>query len=149
MRENNEKYRDNGGYNKWLINNKDKSREYSENKTLYRTHDISEKEWKQCKEFFNNSCAYCEKHIDNHYRKYRGKLRKNDLHKEHVDHNGANDITNCIPSCINCNSQKWIFKLGDWYNETNPNYTYERLSRIKEWLELAKLREEVNKDEPM
>ena len=135
MRTNNEKYRENGGYNKWLNNNKDKSRQYNESKLMNRTHFISDEEWEQCKKFFNSSCAYCGLHVDSHYRKYKGKLQKIDLHKEHVEHKGKNDITNCIPSCINCNSQKWIFSLDDWYNENNINYTSDRRNIIKQWLE--------------
>lgn len=138
MRKNNQKYRESGGYRLWLNNNKDKLQKYKDTKLMHRTHDITNEEWNRCKEFFNNSCAYCSLHADRHFRKIRGKFKNVDLHKEHIDHNGANDITNCVPSCLNCNSQKWMFAFEDWYNELNPNYTYDRLIRIKEWLKKTK-----------
>ncbi|OZB98091.1 HNH endonuclease [Paenibacillus sp. XY044] len=134
MRKNNQKYRESGGYRSWLNSNKDKIQKYHDAKLMHRTHNITDEEWKKCKEYFNNSCAYCGLHIDDHYRKIRGINKKIDLHKEHVDHSGANDITNCIPSCLNCNSQKWVFELEDWYNVSNENYTYERLNKIYKWL---------------
>lgn len=92
-------------------------------------------EWQSCKDYFDNSCCYCGLHIDNHYRRYNGKLRKEDLHKDHADHFGVNDLSNCIPACHSCNLHKWEFELKNWYNENNPNYTEERLDKITKWLE--------------
>jgi len=80
-------------------------------------------------------CCYCGLHVDNHYRKFKNKLQKLDLHKEHADNNGSNDLSNCIPSCLICNSQKWEFPLDVWYNENNPNFTQERYDKILNWLD--------------
>lgn len=121
----------------WIDRNKYRFKGYSEFRMLHKKHDISKEEWNDCKEYFNHSCAYCGVHVNLHYRNYKGTLQKIDLHKEHVDHNGANDITNCIPSCINCNSQKWTFTLEEWYNDSNENYTYERLNKIKTWIKYS------------
>ncbi|RNB59424.1 hypothetical protein EDM57_04590 [Brevibacillus gelatini] len=57
-----------------------------------------------------------------------------DLHKEHVIHDGRNDLKNCVPSCRSCNSEKNTRTLNDWYNKNNPKYTYERYFRIYQWM---------------
>lgn len=61
-------------------------------------------------------------------------MKQFDLHKEHVDDSGANDLSNCVPSCQSCNSSKNIFSLEEWYTEDNLNFTEERLSKIYRWL---------------
>jgi hypothetical protein len=111
----------------------DKMKIYSQNHQ-HKEHNITEEEWKMCKEYFNNNCAYCGLPIEEHFMKYNGSLRKSDLHKEHVDNNGSNDLSNCIPSCQSCNSQKWEFEFDKWYNENNPNFTQERYDKIIKWL---------------
>jgi hypothetical protein len=128
-----QKRRDEGKYKKWYQNNPDKMKNYQLNHK-HKTHKISEKEWLFCKEYFNNSCAYCGLSIENHFKKYNNKIIKIDLHKEHVDNNGANDISNCIPSCLRCNSMKWKHDLSYWYNDKNINYTNERINKIKQWI---------------
>lgn len=120
------------GKNKqWYYENPGRFKTYTSN---HRKHDINKKEWVSCKEYFNNECAYCGLHEDDHFTVYDGKLRKSDLHKEHVDHNGANDISNCIPACRICNSSKWQYKLEDWYNDCNDNYTNKRIEKIYKWI---------------
>lgn len=118
----------------WDKNNPDKLRKYGKKRIQNKKHKISNKEWLSCKEYFNYSCAYCELHQDKHFRLWKGEMKQFDLHKEHVIHNGANDLSNCVPSCQSCNSSKHDFSLGDWYNEENPNYTEERLNKILKWL---------------
>ena len=66
---------------------------------------------------------------------WRGELKNIDLHKEHVDHNGANDLSNCVPACQSCNSSKWEFDFNDWYCPNNPVFTQERYEKIVKWLE--------------
>lgn len=128
------KRREQGKYREWLRKNKDKIQQYYKKKYKYRTHNISDEEWLQCKLYFDNSCAYCGLHIDNHYIKYKGQLKKSDLHKEHVDHNGANDLSNCVPACKSCNSEKNTYQLTEWYNENNPKFDINRLNKIQKWL---------------
>lgn len=57
-----------------------------------------------------------------------------DLHKEHVLNYGANDLSNCIPACKSCNSQKSDYEFDDWYNSDNERFTYDRLNKINSWL---------------
>jgi hypothetical protein len=101
---------------------------------------MSKREWISCKSYFINEngawcCAYCGLPIEEHFKTYNGELKNVDFHKEHVIHNGADDLSNCIPSCQSCNCQKWEFQLEEWYNESNPNFTQERLNKIYKWLQ--------------
>ncbi|MOA09629.1 HNH endonuclease [compost metagenome] len=124
IRCNNKKWKE---YRKsWGQDNPDKLLAYS---IAHRKHDITEKEWEHCKDYFNQSCAYCGFTYIEHKELYG-----QGLHKEHVDHIGANDLSNCVPSCKNCNSQKWIFPIHEWYNELNSNYNEKRLDRLTAWL---------------
>lgn len=118
----------------WQQSNPEKLREYRIKREQNKTHKISKKEWLACKDYFNNICAYCGLHQENHFRMWRGVMKNIDLHKEHVDHKGANDLSNCVPSCQSCNSSKHNFELDDWYNESNSDFTIKRLSKIREWL---------------
>jgi 5-methylcytosine-specific restriction endonuclease McrA len=95
---------------------------------------VSDAEWESCKKYFDDSCAYCGLHISEHFNNYKGKMRWTDLHKEHVDDDGANDLSNCIPSCQSCNSQKWNFEFEEFYNTNNENYDQERYDKIIKWL---------------
>lgn len=123
--------RRNGDLKKWQQKNKDKMKLYREARKMNKTHDITEEEWTKCKEFFNNSCAYCEISEEEAKKEYN-----NYLHKEHVDHTGSNKIDNCVPACKSCNGLKWTFELSEWYNEDNKLYTFERYKRITDWLNL-------------
>lgn len=133
-RRHNKDRRDNGKYYEWMANNPDKALKYMKDRQ-HKNHRITKKEWKECKSYFNNQCAYCGFPEKDHYRMYRGELRKEDLHKEHVDHEGSNDLSNCVPACQSCNDQKWKFHLDYWYNEENTNYIKERYDKIIKWIE--------------
>jgi hypothetical protein len=125
----NERCRDEGIYLEWQRNNKDKLNEYRKSRTQNKTHEISNKEWQECKSFFNNSCAYCG--ISNKQAKQeQGQY----LHKEHVEHNGSNKVDNCVPSCKSCNSKKWTYNFNEWYNNDNEVFSEERYQRIIEWI---------------
>lgn len=127
-------FRDSGKYLEWQRNNKDKLINYRENREIKR-HNITKDEWQMCKLYFDDSCAYCGLHINEHFIKYAGEIKWTDLHKEHVQHDGANDITNCVPSCKLCNSNKGSMKLEEWYTLDNPVYNKDRLKIIYIWLE--------------
>lgn len=118
----------------WQRSNTDKIRNYNKNRVENKTHTITEKEWEECKKYFNHRCAYCGLPIEEHYKMWRGDLKYIDLHKEHIDHQGSNDLSNCVPSCQSCNSSKWIYDINEWYNENNENFSLERLERIHNWL---------------
>ncbi|UUV25958.1 MULTISPECIES: HNH endonuclease [Lysinibacillus] len=130
----NTEYLNDGTFKKWQMNNKDKLTSYRLKRQQHKTHTITNEEWKVCKEFFNNKCAYCGLHIDNHFNRYGGELKWSDFHKEHVDHNGSNGIENCVPSCKMCNSNKWTYKLEEWYNDGNEIYDKSRQDKIYKWL---------------
>lgn len=117
----------NGKLKEWQIKNPDKLRRYS---LQHRDHDISKLEWEKCKSYFNNECAYCGMTEKEHK-----KLFKQQLHKEHVEHDGANDISNCIPACKTCNSSKRTYTLEEWYAEDKSFYQVDRLNKIIKWLE--------------
>lgn len=113
----------------WQRNNKDRIDDYRLKRNIHKKHVITETEWEECKEYFNYSCAYCGMSYVEHK-----EIFNQDLHKEHVDHNGANDISNCIPACKSCNSAKHDSDFENWYIEGNSSYTEERITRIKNWL---------------
>jgi hypothetical protein len=126
--------RESGYYREYQQKNTDKFSLYSKDKRENKTHKITDDQWENCKNYFNYRCAYCELPIEEHYINYRGNIQLGDFHKEHVDDEGSNDISNCIPSCKICNSSKHTSSLEEWYNEDNPNFTHERLDRIHKWL---------------
>lgn len=113
--------------------NMDKFLNYAKNKLHNKTHKITKDEWKKCKEYFGNCCAYCGLPIECHYIKFKDDIKLGDFHKEHVDSNGLNDLSNCVPSCKICNSKKHNMTLEKWYEE-NEFFTEERLDRIMQWL---------------
>jgi len=92
-------------------------------------HDIDDEEWGYCLEYFNNSCAYCEMTWEEHFVTYG-----QDLHKEHIIHDGRNDIKNCVPSCRVCNSEKKLESFNNWFNIENEKYKRIRYLRIYKWL---------------
>jgi hypothetical protein len=118
----------NGKHKKYIQNNPDKTKEYNRRHQL-KKHKISKQEWNACKEYFNNSCCYCGITYEEHKIKYN-----EDLHKEHYIDDGANDLSNCVPACKSCNSQKWEFDVNEWFNEDNPRFTKERYKKILKWI---------------
>ena len=45
------------------------------------------------------------------------------------------DLSNCVPSCIMCNSKKWTWDYTEWFTDSNPVFDKNRLIKIKRWLE--------------
>lgn len=115
-------------------NNPDKFIEYNQNRQ-HKNHKITKQEWDNCKRYFNNTCAYCGLPLSEHYYTRKGITKLGDFHKEHVDHEGDNDLSNCVPSCGSCNDHKWKFKFDVWYNEENEKFSQERYDKIIKWLE--------------
>lgn len=114
---------------KWRQNNREKLKEYNLNKLANKTHDISNTEWNSCKEYFDNSCAYCGMSEEAAKEKYGQQL-----HKEHVNHEGSNKLENCVPACKGCNSSKHTFSIKEWYNEENERYSQERKDKVNKWI---------------
>lgn len=125
----------NGEYKKWQQNNPEKIKQYRLDREQNKTHTISKKEWKLCQEYFNNQCAYCGLPIEEHFTTYRGITKQGNFHKEHVDYEGVNDLSNCVPACKSCNCQKNVFSLDEWYNDNKIEFSQERLNKIHKWLE--------------
>lgn len=120
----------------WEKNNSDKIKQYNQYRVMNKTHNISKEEWIACKEYFNNQCAYCGLPIEEHYITFKGQVRLGDFHKEHVDHDGANDLSNCVPACKECNCRKSTLSIGEWYTQENEliNYDYNKLKKIYKWV---------------
>lgn len=95
-----------------------------------KSHDITDVEWEKCLGHFNYSCAYCGITQEDAIKTY-----SNRLHREHVDCNGADDLSNCAPACKSCNSRKHTFELSEWYDSDNLTYTKKRYEKIINWLE--------------
>jgi len=128
-----EKARKAGKQKEWQQKNPDKVSQYSLFRRMHKNHNINKHEWQRCKEYFNNTCAYCGLPVEDHYNIYKGELRKEDLQKEHVDHFGENTIDNCVPSCKSCNCKKHTMELDEWYNQNNPIFSIERYQKIIQW----------------
>lgn len=118
-----------GVTSEWRKNNPEKCKQYNDKRSANKKHLITEKEWKDCKQYFDNSCAYCGMTEDEHKFKF-----KKGLHKEHVINDGRNDLKNCIPSCEPCNSTKNIKTFNEFYNVTNTNYSIDKYKKIVQWL---------------
>lgn len=137
----NKKRRDNGSYLKWQRTEvgKESSKSSHENRKQHKKHTLSAKEWIACKNYFKNEynewcCAYCGLQISQHYVVYAGKTILGDFHKEHVDNNGDNDLSNCVPACKSCNTSKHNESLEKWYTDTNPIFSIKRVDKILKWL---------------
>ncbi|WP_144509900.1 HNH endonuclease [Bacillus sp. FJAT-22090] len=115
-----------GKYREWQRENKDKVKEYN---MQHRNHNITEDEWHLCLEYFNFACAYCEMPEDKHLEVFNQQL-----HRDHVYHDGNNYYDNCVPACRTCNSSKRDYNFTDWYASNNSNYTAKRFHRIVKWM---------------
>jgi hypothetical protein len=113
----------------WRRNNVEKINEYTRNYADKKKHNIKEKQWTLCKQYFNYECAYCGISEEDAKQKYN-----KGFHKEHALNDGANDISNCIPACTGCNSSKHRNDYIDWYTPDNKVFSQERLEKIENWL---------------
>lgn len=112
--------------------NPDRAKGYQENRQ-HKNHVVSKQEWEACKEYFNNSCAYCGLPAKQHICKRNGIENVHDLHKEHVDHEGSKYLDNCVPSCVHCNSSKWKHPMEEWYRQ-QVFFSEERFQKIYKWI---------------
>lgn len=126
-----QRYRDSGKRKKWEDSNKDKIKKYTFLRNVNKKHNISNEEWEKCLRYFDYCCSYCGMTVKDHINKYGQQL-----HKEHVDHNGSNEIDNCVPACRICNASKRTSPLEEWYKEDNKlcNFSQERLNKIHKWI---------------
>lgn len=130
-RELSKKRRLRGEDRKWQQNNKDKVRAYNQ-KYGDKRHKITKEEWRSCKNYFDNQCAYCGLPLSEHFIQFKRKTILGDFHKEHITDKGSPFLDNCIPSCKSCNSSKWKFDMEEWYLD-QPFFKQERLNKINKW----------------
>ena len=119
----------NGKQQEWFLKNPEKTKKYYEN---HREHDISISEWRHCLDVFNNQCAYCGLEAEKHIVKRKDEYVVMNLHKEHVDSDGYNDIRNGVPACRSCNSSKRQHPLDVWFKK-QKFFSQERLDKIIWW----------------
>lgn len=115
----------------WFEKNPNKNSEYQARRKQHKQHDITENEWIDCKEFFNNSCAYCGMSEKESLVIYNQRL-----HKDHAMNEGSNGIDNCLAACKGCNCKKHKEDWYDWYAENNKIFNQERFDKICLWLSL-------------
>jgi len=139
QKRNSKEWRESGKQLEYQRKNKDKIKEYNLKRQQNKTHEISKEEWENCKNYFNYRCAYCNLKIEEHYNTYKGKLKWTDFHKDHVIHDGENDLSNCIPACKSCNSTKSSRNIDEWYIPNNELFCKvfndENLIKVHNWLE--------------
>lgn len=120
--------RENGKYREWQRDNPDKIQMYNF-KRMHKKHDISTEEKISCKQYFNFECSYCGMSEVDAKEKYNKQL-----HMDHVDPNGVNDLSNNVPACTGCNSSKGDNELLDWYTSSKSYYSQHRLEKIIKWI---------------
>lgn len=121
----NQEWRDKGGLKNLYHKDPERFKEYN---NRHRQHDITDAEWKDCLKTFDNKCAYCGISEQEHKQKYNEVL-----HKDHIIHNGYNDLRNAVPGCKRCNSSKYEFDMIEWYKEQDF-FSEGKLNLIKWWM---------------
>lgn len=119
-----------GYYINWQKENKKTTGDHNRYRRMNKDHRITTEEWNNCLTYFNNSCAYC-----GISEKEAIKTQGQKLHKEHVDHDGANDLSNAVPSCKSCNSSKHTSDIDLWYVPERVNfYSKDKFNKIMNWI---------------
>ena len=118
----------------YKINNPTKINELRvihENRRRYKKNNLAknftQKEWNECKKFFNNKCAYCGKEMKN-------------LTQDHfipLSSEGEYTKYNIIPCCRSCNSSKHDKNFYEWYINY-PFYSKSRIEKIEEYFRSLK-----------
>lgn len=120
-------WRPSGKQLEWQRINKDKISNYRITRKP-KQHNITKSEWEICKKYLNYQCAYCGVSLEENKNMYN-----QDFHKDHVAHDGTNDLSNCVPACKRCNCSKWETNFKNWYVE-NDFYSEERFNKILKWI---------------
>ncbi|WP_125477275.1 HNH endonuclease [Paenibacillus sp. LK1] len=118
-----------GKQKEWQQANKDKIKSYRE-KRKDKDFKLSSSEWQACKKYFGYSCSYCGMSDDEHKELYGQQL-----HRDHFESDGENDISNCVPGCISCNSSKKKHSFYDWYVKEKYFFSETRYRKIISWID--------------
>jgi hypothetical protein len=86
--------------------------------------DLTESEWLNVINYFNNACCYCGESPD--------KLQQD--HFVPVSKGGGYTASNIVPACASCNMSKSNNNFLDWY-KYHPGYSDVRLEKIKDYLD--------------
>lgn len=89
--------------------------------------DFNNSDWKKCKEYFNNECAYCGRKLKNLTQDHLIPLSKG----------GNYTKDNIIPVCRNCNSKKHNKDFEIWYKE-QKFYSEKRKTKIIKYISTFK-----------
>ncbi|KAF6565418.1 HNH endonuclease [Paenibacillus sp. EKM202P] len=122
------KRRENGLLRDWQRKNKDKLKLYRQ-KRFNKSHEITQDEWSRCLEYFEWKCAYCDMTQEIHFA-----VNGQQLHRDHVIHDGSNFIDNCVPACKECNSSKHDKELTEWYNKKFIHFDENRFAKVIQWV---------------
>lgn len=118
---------------KWRIENRERIYTLNHSRRIKEKNlknDLTEEEWKDAKDFFKNSCAYC------------GEIT--DLTRDHfipVHQGGGHTSSNIIPSCLTCNCSKKEKDFFKWY-PSYKNYSKKREDKILKYLRYSKTKEQ-------
>jgi hypothetical protein len=128
-----QRYHENSDYDKkylseWQKKNPNKIKEYRINRQ-HKKHTMKNSEWLSCKEYFNYRCAYCGISEQEHKKEYGSQL-----HRDHYDHEGSGDLSNCIAGCMSCNSSKRQYNFEEWFTEDKSFYDIHRKEMILKWI---------------
>lgn len=90
-------------------------------------HTLTEKEWEEAIDYFDNSCAYCGTH--------QSELDEvlNQEHVVPVINGGGYVAENIIPSCRRCNSSKHARIFEEWYPEQDY-FSEDRMAKILNYI---------------
>jgi 5-methylcytosine-specific restriction endonuclease McrA len=108
-------------YLKDKANSKIRMQKYRSNKKQVFS-NFNKKDWENCKNHFNNKCAYCGS--------------DGVLHQEHfvpLSKGGEYTVENIIPACKRCNSSKSNNSFEIWYIK-QPYYNKESENKILRYL---------------
>lgn len=117
----------------WQKENPDQVKYHNQKRLQHKKHKISNKEWESCKNYFNYRCAYCDLKIEEHLIMFKGRIQLGDFHKEHFNHEGANDLSNCVPACKSCNSSKGDYDFEDWF-KMSGQFSNSKRDKIIKWI---------------
>lgn len=80
-------------------------------------------DWKDCKEYFDNKCCYCEREYES-------------MHQDHfvaLTKGGEYSRDNIVPACRECNYRKHTKNFFEWYPQYE-HYTKEREQKVLNYL---------------